>query len=59
MSEIEAMTQAKRDADRARNTNDALLARINRAVEYINDLDRQGSIDHDAATEIKRRLLKV
>lgn len=37
---------------------DSLRARINRAIEYINDLDRSRTIDHDAAQEIKRRLLR-
>lgn len=38
------------------NANSALRCRIESARSYVEDLDRHGSIDHDAAREILRRL---
>lgn len=44
------------DSSERLSSNMDAEARIARAVEYVDDLDRHGSIDHTAAQEIKRRL---
>lgn len=50
---------AERVAEQMMLVHDAVRdahARINETISYVDDLDRHGSIDHSAASEIRLRL---